>query len=1096
MEAVQALGLACNVMQIITFTCETANAAKKLFRDGLDDPRLLPLAEGSVELYRTLEKDLSRFQPLSEDEVRLARIARDCVDAGTILRTEVANLTLSKTQGRLLRSVRAALKAKASEGKLEKVRRSMEAHQKVLELGLLMRICNTEKVLQLQQDEGFGRLDQELQSFIRAHSKGQERLEGLIRRQTDSFKQATRAETQRSELSIVAQLSIQSSKTRDDVTQLFLEANHKEKRQGFLKSLEYDGMNDRWLSVNDTHHGTFRWILQGIRPWLDDAEGLVSLQRTASHFHPDCAHVAGFPHMAWRCFPCWLDSPSEKIYWIQGKPGSGKSTLMKFLVREIGVLSSASQGSIATDRTVLFHFIWAGGGTLQKSICGILRSLLQQLLSQHAELLDAVIEDSPQLASNHRHGRLTKGELESLFGTCISRYGKPVLIFIDGLDEMVHSERNLTDTHDNLLQLLHKLASIDKVKLCLSSRLEPEFQRGLGEFPTLRLQDLTREDMRLFAQDHLRRFTPPGALHDGEYADLVDIVCEKADGVFQWLALVVQSLARGMRNGDTLPELQLRLQTIPDDINGLYQMMWSRTHEDHGIYQEEAARCFNMMLDWSAFAAEGSAVEVFHLLMASKPSKAECILQDATAISPDAIQGECNAYSRRIAIRTAGLLEISPNGRRVDFIHRTAIEFLQNTPEGRKILSYDHTPSEDRVLSLVSAYLADVHLQVLGLRTNEGYSDITQSAAMNSVYNLWDRGAITDSAGYGLMMACKRFDETGLWRHTPLGQDPAVAIHAALDFYGLAASYGFPNVIARLVGDSPLSVSARRYLFVAACKEPTKMDRVDYQGKGRVVAEILGHDKVRDLEDQQLGLPILFFAALNIYGGEKRWPTVPGLPTLPQLLDQYLAGPFSLEERITLTLKFEDDDLWIPNPHGIGAIETAYSRMSSKWVTLETSLLSMARLCLEALVGSDEAIPIEEREAARQALDSLNALSLEQHMRVLAFGFLTSGTASTATRPYVSNKDGMALAPATSADAEGALDLLRGLRLDYHTYNLNGEGEAETRYYRIPGLLDRLRDITPDARVLEEDELEKFKDLTLRKAMLDLMTNPPEPFAK
>ncbi|KAK0618859.1 hypothetical protein B0T14DRAFT_397187, partial [Immersiella caudata] len=673
MEALAALSVACNVLQIIASTCEVANAAKKFFREGSDDPKLFTQTEDAASLCRDLEKELAKFQPLSEDEVRLARIAKDCVDSRTVLRTEIEKLASRKTQGKRLRSVQAALKAKVSEGKLEKLRRSMETHQKALELGLLTRIC----------------LRQDLQNFIQAHSKGQERLEGLIKRQTDSFKQVARAETQLSELSIITQLSLQSTKTRDDVTQLFLEASYREKRQGFLRSLEYDGMNDRWQSVNDNHRGTFRWILQGIRPWLDSDEGSAFPPNTESHLHPDCSHAAGFPHMVWRCFPCWLDSPSEKIYWIQGKPGSGKSTLVKSLVREFGGLFPVVRRSSATDRTVLFHFIWAGGATLQKSICGILRSLLHQLLSQNAELLDSVIRGSPHLVSDHRCDRLTREEFETLLDSGISQCGRPVLIFIDGLDEMVHSERNLADTHDNLIQLLYKLASIDQVKLCVSSRLEPEFYRGLNEFPTLRLQDLTRQDMRLYAEGQLRRSAPVDKLHDEAYDELIENVCEKADGVFQWLALVVQSLARGLRNGDSLAELEIRLRTMPEDINDLYRVMWSRTHEDHGIYQEEAARCFNMVRDWSQFVVEGSPIEAFHLVMASDPSKANCLLQDARAISPDAVEAECKAHSRRIAIRTAGLLEISPNGRRVDFIHRTAIEFLENSPEGRKILSYD-----------------------------------------------------------------------------------------------------------------------------------------------------------------------------------------------------------------------------------------------------------------------------------------------------------------------------------------------------------------------------------------------------------------------
>lgn len=69
-------------------------------------------------------------------------------------------------------------------------------------------------------------------------------------------------------------------------------------------------------------------------------------------------------------FPSWLqdsDNSSSSIYWIQGKPGSGKSTLMKFAMMDPRLLNLLQ----TSERLpyVISGFFFHDRGTLEQNRC-------------------------------------------------------------------------------------------------------------------------------------------------------------------------------------------------------------------------------------------------------------------------------------------------------------------------------------------------------------------------------------------------------------------------------------------------------------------------------------------------------------------------------------------------------------------------------------------------------------------------------------------------------------------------------------------------------------------------------------------------------
>ena len=116
-----------------------------------------------------------------------------------------------------------------------------------------------------------------------------------------------------------------------------------------LQSLRYEDMNFRSNAIVESYPDTFDWIFKALE---------ISV---------------------WDRFDTWLRSGSG-IYWIHGKPGSGKSTLMKFIATHSRTEEELSLWSKDQDCLKLSFYFWlAGTNPMQRNIKGLLCSLLSRL---------------------------------------------------------------------------------------------------------------------------------------------------------------------------------------------------------------------------------------------------------------------------------------------------------------------------------------------------------------------------------------------------------------------------------------------------------------------------------------------------------------------------------------------------------------------------------------------------------------------------------------------------------------------------------------------------------------------------------------------
>ncbi|KAI4917837.1 uncharacterized protein J4E92_008774 [Alternaria infectoria] len=423
-----------------------------------------------------------------------------------------------------------------------------------------------------------------------------------------------------------------------------------------LAALHYRGLQSRFSDTAIAHHDTYEWIFKAPkqdRRWSDFAE--------------------------------WLGSENS-LYWISGKPGSGKSTLMKYICshpQTVQLLDSWRDGLTLLQAR---FFFWAAGHTLQSSHEGLLRGLLYTLLAQCPRLVPSVF---PEICTEIVAGReldlsWTSSELmEALHLLVENSRGLKICLFIDGLDEYAGD-------HGGLIRVLETLSSYDNMKLVLSSRPLAEFNDAFTDMPQLRLQDLTYQDMINFVSDRLdnsRGLREVEELNPELRLTLVRGLCDKSAGAFLWVVLALRSILEGLHNGETTSTLQRKLDSLPPDLHEMYKHMFKSL--DPAI-QKGTARMILITLRSREVPYYGP-ISLLQLALAdNEDTTAEkAISEEVRIMSPGKRRSLCLWMKRRIDGHKKGLLEVKGQDNIVErgsssidawvgFYHKTAIDFFRS----------------------------------------------------------------------------------------------------------------------------------------------------------------------------------------------------------------------------------------------------------------------------------------------------------------------------------------------------------------------------------------------------------------------------------
>ncbi|KUJ13415.1 uncharacterized protein LY89DRAFT_651612 [Mollisia scopiformis] len=458
-----------------------------------------------------------------------------------------------------------------------------------------------------------------------------------------------------------------------------------------LDALHFRSIADRRAAISPAHKKTFQWIYQDSMPSEKEADSLVR----------------------------WLRS-GKGCYWVNGKAGSGKSTLMKYIREDIRTMQSLRQWAGSSDLIVGSFFFWYAGTPIQKSQMGLLRSLLLEVLGRREDLIPVLFpEVCRSILTKETSGyiELSSSELKRAFSTFITSasQGLKTCFIIDGIDEY-------DGDHNDICDLLSQATASESVKVLLSSRPIPACVQAFSSCPTLRLQDLTYSDVKLYIEDQLGQDPLLQRLErstKGATDHLFKSITSKAAGVLLWVILVVRSIREGLQDYDTIEDLQQRIDELPPTLESLYAHMLGSMSPRH---RHQGSKLLQLVLRSSETHGEYP-MTVLQLSFAEEENYAKLVKsQVGSKLSPEEEDWRCEAIEGRMRSRCRGLIEVhdSPlsfgegkGANIVGFLHRTVVEFLQTDLVWAQLISLTAGTSFNVDLALLASCLCEMRAKPL-----------------------------------------------------------------------------------------------------------------------------------------------------------------------------------------------------------------------------------------------------------------------------------------------------------------------------------------------------------------------------------------------
>ncbi|WDK09184.1 hypothetical protein CGRA01v4_00462 [Colletotrichum graminicola] len=369
-----------------------------------------------------------------------------------------------------------------------------------------------------------------------------------------------------------------------------------------LRSLAFREINARRHDITHAHQDTCDWLFDTLefRQWMD----------------PTCLQ------------------DHNGVFWIKGKPGAGKSTLMKHAFHHFHKPGVRNYHLVA-------YFFNARGEKLEKAPLGMLRSMVHQLLrtddALYAHFHQNFIPEGLEI-SDYQWRPL---ELQEFVRWAVTqRLSTPFLLLVDALDECNEPDaRHVVEFLESLRILACQYRT--QLKICLSSR----------HYPSITMRKAVELKVE-HSKDHERDISK--YINERLTVNNFDIIYEirrKANGIFIWVAIIASVVNKAYDEGQ-VEAMGRTLEEVPADLDAMFSAILGKDISNSA----ETVR----MLQW--------------VLLGLRPLTPQELFVAVVETAPPA----SDIIQRRITTSSKGLVEIRRDyhTNSVQFIHLSVRGFL------------------------------------------------------------------------------------------------------------------------------------------------------------------------------------------------------------------------------------------------------------------------------------------------------------------------------------------------------------------------------------------------------------------------------------
>lgn len=470
MAELAAIGLAGNIVQFVDFGFKLSRDFKEIYQSAEGGKaKHLELEDVTTDLECLCQKLQNTTIPATQDSGELRDLARACAKLARELLAMLEKVKVNKERNPRLATFKQALKNIWKDKDISALEERLGRYREQLNQRLVYILSN-------QQFEVLTAVDNLSAANRQSSTNTEQRLNEI---KEELLKQAEKGD------------GIDYTLLRT----LAQAGKGVAKRRNILRSLLFPSYQTRYESIQQAHGQTFDWVFK------DSTNNLGE----------------------------WLRTGGD-IYWVQGKAGSGKSTLMRHLSDHPD--TSASLKSWAgTERQLVIcrHFFWNAGSAMQKSQAGLLQTLLYQVFKECPDLIQSVCPARWSDEDSGYNESWTRDDLFAAFGELskVTLASTRFCFFVDGLDEY-HGD------HRDLIALLNKLSESPAFKLYVSSRPWNAFVHAFQTCPQLKLEDLTANDIAAYVRDLFKESDDFRRLQseDSKCNQIVNEISEKQKACF------------------------------------------------------------------------------------------------------------------------------------------------------------------------------------------------------------------------------------------------------------------------------------------------------------------------------------------------------------------------------------------------------------------------------------------------------------------------------------------------------------------------------------------------------------------------------------